>query len=586
MISRITGTFKTSLKIRMTFYICIMIGVQILLAGLISYRWVFSFIENATISKMQDIDLGIVQEVNYIRKNQEILADRIMANQTIQNNLSARPDPALSPDSFSRNRNDVEFFLWDPENNTHIIIISSSSALYQSQTGEYIFITAEEVQNSPQYRRSLDSEGNSLWFASAEDAMRGNREPCLYLCKTINQTQVPYKPLAQMLIWVPFRLLNAILTRSQSFENEYYLVTDQDNTIIYHTLDQKLIGKNLDTLEESPGRGDRDIIFTANYTSINRGNRWNIIHVVPRAIAASQAAHIRNMVIRIMFILLIISIPLIFWIFNGISKPVISLSKSAEALGADITRRIKVTREDEIGKLQRSFNTIADDIQKLLAETEYSHRELHKLELDTLEYQINPHFLYNSLDSINWMAQKAGNEDIEIMVTALARFFRLGLSRGKEVYRIRDELEHVRQYLFIMKIRYKDTFSFSVDAEEDIMEQEIVKILLQPLAENAVKYGIEKKGKEGIILIRAFRQEGFIHLTVEDNGPGISPAAIARYGNADTNGDGSSDTAGGFGLYNLRKRLQLHYGSAAGIRVGIRDGGGTRAEIYIPCFEG
>jgi two-component system sensor histidine kinase YesM len=242
---------------------------------------------------------------------------------------------------------------------------------------------------------------------------------------------------------------------------------------------------------------------------------------------------------------------------------------------------------DEIGHLQASFNKMAEDINNLLDKNAEENKQLRLMELNMIEYQINPHFLYNSLDSINWMAHKAGNEDIEEMVTALARFFRVGLSKGKEFYKIGDELEHVRQYLLINKIRFKDCFDFSVEAGPEVLEYSTIKIILQPIVENAIKYGIDKSGTNGFIRVNVKLEENSVLFEVSDNGAGIPGERLNAIQKVLTKHTQIVDSSlNGFGLLNVNQRIWMQFGEGYGIIIDSVVGIGTIVHIRIPLLQG
>jgi two-component system sensor histidine kinase YesM len=248
----------------------------------------------------------------------------------------------------------------------------------------------------------------------------------------------------------------------------------------------------------------------------------------------------------------------------------------------DLMLRTSTDRNDEIGKLQQSFNLMADDIKNLLQKIENENKQRRILELNILEYQINPHFLYNTLDSINWMAQKSGQKDISEMVTALARFFRIGLSKGKEFIKIRDELEHANSYLIISKIRFKECFEFKFDVSEEILEYKTVKLILQPVIENAIKHGIDKDGKDGLIEIKGKLDEGTVILSVTDNGKGIDEEHLKVLRKLLINTSRMDDYGGGIGLINVNQRIKLNFGSEYGLGIESKLGYGTTVYIRIP----
>jgi two-component system sensor histidine kinase YesM len=217
-------------------------------------------------------------------------------------------------------------------------------------------------------------------------------------------------------------------------------------------------------------------------------------------------------------------------------------------------------------------------------------------ELKVLQAQINPHFLYNTLDTIHWMAKDRKADDIVNLVVALTNLFRISLSKGREIIKFAEELEHIRSYLIIQKARYEDKLSFSIITDPELNRYSVVKLILQPLVENAIYHGIKAKRREGMITITAAKTENVLRIRVEDNGGGIReerlkeirdilmeriPLNELQEGESDTSGDGKS----GYGLFNVNERLKLRFGSEYGIRIESEWGTGTVVEIMHPLID-
>ena len=169
-----------------------------------------------------------------------------------------------------------------------------------------------------------------------------------------------------------------------------------------------------------------------------------------------------------------------------------------------------------------------EEVQKLIDLVYHEQQSKREAELKTLQEQIKPHFLYNTLDTIQWMAQEHGAQDIVEVVGALTSLFRIGLSRGKEMIRVSDELEHVRSYLIIQKARYEDKFDFTLSADEEVLSCMVLKLTLQPLVENAIYHGIKERRGHGSIQVEARRRDGMLVMRVSDDGVGMSPAKLAE----------------------------------------------------------
>jgi two-component system sensor histidine kinase YesM len=310
---------------------------------------------------------------------------------------------------------------------------------------------------------------------------------------------------------------------------------------------------------------------------------WSVVGAIPSSYLNSETGKIATQVFLFSLGALLLALLVSLQISESFAAPLRNLERTMGLFGEGVMQvRSVVDRDDEVGRLQRSFNTMAGDITLLLERIDEEHRRHQLTELQVLEYQINPHFLYNTLDSINWMAQRAQQKEISNVVTALARFFRLSLSRGRETYRVQDELDHVRAYLSISQMRYPDCFTFSFDVEPEILERRTLKIVLQPLVENAIKHGINKRTTGGLIRIEGRSVAGGLQWRVIDNGKGIPPARREALVHRLASFPEDDPGPGGFGLVNVNHRIQLNYGPAFGLTLESEPGAGTTVKVFLP----
>jgi two-component system sensor histidine kinase YesM len=211
---------------------------------------------------------------------------------------------------------------------------------------------------------------------------------------------------------------------------------------------------------------------------------------------------------------------------------------------------------------------------------------LQKAELRALQAQINPHFLYNTLDTIIWMAEAQKTEQVIEIVSALSSFFRLSLSKGKDWITIGEELERTRSYLTIQKMRYHDIMDFRIEADEEVLNNTILKLILQPLVENALYHGIKNKRGGGTIVVRARpKNDNEVLLEVEDDGIGLAPERLAQL-LAELNDDsGDMKWDSGFAMDNVNKRIRLYYGRQYGLSIRSEYNTGTCATLVIPAIR-
>lgn len=236
----------------------------------------------------------------------------------------------------------------------------------------------------------------------------------------------------------------------------------------------------------------------------------------------------------------------------------------------------------EIRQLGSSFNSMIDKIRQLLDLVYREQQAKREAEIRTLQAQIKPHFLYNTLDTIRWMAEEHQAVEIVQLVSALTRLFRISLSRGREIISLADEIDHVRSYLYIQKVRYEEKLSYEIDVPEPLLSLQVNKLILQPLVENAIYHGIKQKRGKGFVRVSGQRQEDRLILTVEDNGAGMSPEKCSQLNAALSRPDAKA-YGHGYGIFNVNDRIRLSYGSDYGLHYQINASGGITVTLCCPA---
>jgi two-component system sensor histidine kinase YesM len=268
-------------------------------------------------------------------------------------------------------------------------------------------------------------------------------------------------------------------------------------------------------------------------------------------------------------------------ISNTLSRPIKRLEfymKEIEKGNFDIRADIKST--NEIGLLSKRFNIMIGKIRELMNQIVVEQEFKRKSDLKALQAQINPHFLYNTLDSIVWMAEGNKQEEVVTMTVALGKLLRASIGRGDELIPIKAEIEHITSYLTIQKMRYKTKLDFQIDVDEEILHCKTLKLILQPLVENCIYHGIKNKIGTGIIRITGKMIEDHIILKVSDNGIGMEPLQLARIFSQDYRMDNN-----GVGVTNVNERLKLYFGGQFGLSFTSIIDRGTEVTICIPIIE-
>ena len=384
--------------------------------------------------------------------------------------------------------------------------------------------------------------------------------------------------------------VDEILSHYRNQKSAYCYLLDSQKNLIYHPFDKEIASGLYQekTVESALNCKNYRIEKSDGQQWIIEGQQigytgWNMVVVNSMASLVKESHNIHYLV---WFILLLIGVILIFLdtlVFHNFTSPVYRLLQTMETFGKG-NYNVRA-QEEGIGELKNVsiyFNIMADKLQEQMEEIRRNEREKQKMEKKLLQSQINPHFLYNTLDSIIWMIRSEEYDGAGEMVSLLAKFFRTSLSQGKDMIPLEKELEHATSYLAIQNIRFKDKFEFHVDADQELLKYFCPKLSIQPLLENAIYHGMEGMYEDGEIEIRVYEKDGDIKIDVSDNGPGMTQEKIDYIMH---NKVVSSRRGSGIGVCNVNERIQLIYGKNYGITISSELDEGTVATITIPKME-
>ncbi|MBR6216146.1 MAG: sensor histidine kinase [Spirochaetaceae bacterium] len=295
--------------------------------------------------------------------------------------------------------------------------------------------------------------------------------------------------------------------------------------------------------------------------------------------------------ILITILAVIISFNSFITVSDAIQKPISDMENlSTKVANGDLMARIDIPHVKELDRLAENLNTMTEQIDVLIKKNMEEQKNFQKAEMKALQAQITPHFLYNTFDTIVWLAEEEKTDKVVKITKAFSDFLRISLSRGHEWITIAQELDHIKNYLTIQKIRYADILNYKIDADESLMELKMIKLILQPLVENAIYHGIKNKRGRGELTVTvhyADEERTSIRFTVEDNGAGFTEERLAQV-RSELNA-GSSDSeklTSVYGLYNVNKKLRLYYGEkTGGLIIESEAGKGSRISFVIPASQ-
>ncbi len=446
------------------------------------------------------------------------------------------------------------------------------------------YVNIEELQ---WYIDTMESqEGINVSSSHLQNLLRSNYQWVITLSRQIINEETKESE-GIFFVDLNYESISDLCNKSKIGEDGYIFIIDREGNIIYHPQQQLLYGglkeEYIEEILESENSYFEVDDWNGSYlytmtTSEKTG--WTVVGVADTAelLQNNGITQISYIIVAIALILgaLIIS----GYIAKNITKPLEQMRKSMSMVeqGKFSEANIEVVGTKELVELSESFNGMTYRIDELMKQNVLEQKEKRKSELKALQAQINPHFLYNTLDSIIWMSAAGKNEEVADMTSALSKLFRQSISNEREELTIEEEIEYVKSYLIIQKMRYKDKMEYDIDIEKKIYQVPIIKFALQPLVENAIYHGLKYKEGKGMLLIKGYQIGEKVSIEIIDNGDGMTEHQL-MYIFDEKQTDYKKN---GVGVVNVQKRLQLHYGSEYGIEYKSEKGKGTTATITVP----
>ena len=387
------------------------------------------------------------------------------------------------------------------------------------------------------------------------------------------------------------RMERAMKKINENTSDQYYYICDDRGNLIYHPRDmqiQKGYAKESSAkfvLDHEDGTYPMVSVHGTDYITIRSitYTGWKLVSVIPGSTLT------QNMINNVWFLFFILSLTLTMVLLinriasSRIARPILALDQSVKSIEAGKLegQTIYVGGSPEIRHLGQSIQKSYEEIDRLMHQIVREERLRQKSEMDALQSQINPHFLYNTLDSITWMIEGEKNEEAVYMITQLARLFRISLSKGHRIISLGDEIMHAKSYMNIQKYRYKDHFTTEFLIPEELNQYCTVKLILQPILENAIYYGVEGMDGDGEIEVRGELREDQIYIHVRDNGMGMTEETVNGLlsGSEKVHKHGS-----GVGLINVNNRIRLQFGEEYGLTIQSEPDEGTDVTLHLPAI--
>lgn len=583
---------RMDLRPRLQVYFLILSVIPVLFVGVLAYGVSARVIMNTTREKTvatTDMVCAAIDELFFEMQTlcqntaEDIAMQRLMRREfaDIKEQYSADLEGSM----------ELAFSVASRDNLFGLYVIGENGGKYKSNAASF---KVENVLERPWYRQIFESD-QPVWFPVHQYS---------YAVKTIDDSYlsvgVPFVDKASgdvcgiVMADIEVKQLETIMERGLAGQGNIYLL-DADGHIMYRLTFSGGSAPQDKAIESAVAQaqlvsGEPALLPDPDFLMVCRPlaqSGFKILGAIPKKEITRSTDSVAVAVSISLLLMIGASIFGGMVVSDTVTRPLRNLEKiMAQVESGDLSERVNSTYHDEIGRISNSFDAMLDETQRLIDQVVNEQKKLRQSELKVLQAQITPHFLYNSLDSVRWLLRLGKMEQAQQMLEALSTLFMVALSRGKEVITIHDEIRHVHSYLIIESMIYSKKIQYGIEVEPEIEQYKTLKLLLQPLVENAIYHGIKPKDGAGEILVCVVEEGKEITLTVRDTGVGMSEETVRRM-QQDLDAFNRPRTGQkGYGLFNVNERVKLFYGFDYGVRVRSRLGEWTEVSIRIPKVTG
>ncbi len=474
------------------------------------------------------------------------------------------------------------------------IAIVGDNGKYLVNSGSDKLTDYIDIKSLDWYQATMESPiGIAVSSSHVQNAIQSSYQWVITLSRALVNNQTGKKE-GLFFVDLNYSAISDLCSSNHIGQKGYVFLIDANGNIVYHPKQQLLYGGLQKEKIDEIMNCTSDYFFTGDgaqrrlYTlSRSEKTGWCVVGVADSQELQKNAKQAQIMYLIVAGCLLLGVLVISNRLSQDLTKPIRQLRDCMSTVEeGNFGVSVDIAVENEIGSLSKSFNVMTDRIQALIEQNYYEQEQKRKSELRALQAQINPHFLYNTLDSIIWMAEDGQNEDVVVMTSALARLLRQSISNEQEQVTVAQEIDYVTSYLTIQKMRYKDKLEYEIEVSPEIRDVKIVKFTLQPLVENAIYHGIKYKASKGTIWIRGFAKKDKALIQVKDDGAGIDEEKMRKILQEADLAEPSLQKSGGVGILNVQKRLRLYYGKEYGISYSGKVGEQTTAIVSIPLLRG
>lgn len=589
-----TKLFKGFKSIQSTIFaaISVLVLCAVIVATLISVRYTNSAIyENSVIytqTIIRQLNQNIDSYITYMDNIASVIAKSQDAYQLLYQQIGE--DEATKEGHRKRLLEQFNTILKSREDIRNIGIVQKDGVMLIN-SGYQAINPDLDLSTQEWYTNAVDNYNQyCLTSSHVQHVIKGQRPWVITLSREIHNFYGTGNSDGVVFIDLNYNAIIDLCEQNSIGDKGYVFILDQDGNIVYHPSQQQLYNElqteNIDTVMNADSdivvtrEGDDEKIYTLSHSETTG---WTIVGCVNMAELLKDSREANNIYVMTAIVLVAIAMILSSFIARSITLPIQKLRDSMKKVqeGDFKAADVMITSQNEIGSLTTSFNAMTHRIEELMEENVKEQEQKRKIELKALQSQINPHFLYNTLDSIIWMAEGKKYEDVVLMTASLARLLRQSISNEDETVLIGQEIQYVKSYLTIQKMRYKDKLEFEINVDPFINSVHIVKLVLQPIVENAIYHGLKYKESKGLLTVTGYQKNQNAVIEITDDGVGMDEETLNHIFEKHK----VNYRSNGVGVYNVQKRLCMYYGKEYGLHYESEPGHGTTVTVTIPMEQ-
>ncbi len=572
----------------------VMMFTAIFIMQIVSFRYTTDTVRNTTINSNRVVLHQLVAQIDSYIQGMEQVSRAVSVDQDIQRYLESG-EPETLPSVIFQIRKTLRHYIQAREDISDILLIRMDRQMLSSDP-EARINPWTSIQNKDWFFSAVEAENKTVVSSSyVQNLIWGRYSWVVSLSKGILSLENGSLK-GILLVDLKFNRIKELCESLVIGQKGYNFILDSQGNYVFHPT-QQLVYSNIRTeplegiLALLSDEGEQVFQEEDRYYMVETSplTGWHMVSVIYESDIITEWKSVQ-LIYTLMGLILFMIVGLATnKVSSGITRPVRRLQEIMQTVETGEFKLVgSIRATDEIRELAREYDIMVGRIRELMEANIREQEQKRKSDLKALQAQINPHFLYNTLDSIIWMGEMGQSTEVVQMTSALSKLFRISISKGSELIPVRTELEHVRSYLTIQEMRYQDKFRYEIDMDPDILDLIMLKISLQPLVENAIYHGIKEADYQGLITITGARIGDEIHMEVRDNGIGMDEEKLNKLKGGM---EGSADerfrlNRQGLGVRNVHERIRLYFGSQYGLVISSRPGEGTSISVRFPAYEG